>query len=297
MVELEWQISGDAAEVYERLFVPAIFGRWASQVATAACIGAADHVLDVGCGTGALTRVAADRVTKSGKTVGLDRNLGMLAVARRIRPEIEWREGDAKDLPFNDASFDAVVSQFALMYVGDRGAALSEMSRVLKPGGRLAVAVWGPIEHATSYLILTDIARRLCGDVAADVLTSPFVLGKKGDVLELFRSAGIDDVTVELHPGTMSFPSIATFVEAEIKGSPLAELLDGPRYLTLLAEAEEKLQQFKKAPANVVMPLYAVYRDSPESPMMSAAFTIRFDLSLTFWTAGGTSLAICASYG
>ena len=108
MAQSEWRVSGDAAEVYERLFVPAIFGRWASQVPAAVRIPPADH-----------------RVTRAGKIVGLDLDLGMLAVARRIKPEIEWREGDAKELPFNDAS-DAVVSQFALMYFNDRGTALSE---------------------------------------------------------------------------------------------------------------------------------------------------------------------------
>ena len=128
---------------------------------------------------------------------------------------------------------------------------------MLKPSGQLAVAVWGPFEHATSYVILTGIARRRCGDAAADVLTSPFVLGNKDDLLKLFISAGIDDVTVALHPGAMSFPSIATFVEAEIKGSPLAELLDEASHLALHTEAEERLQQFQTANGNVVMPLHA----------------------------------------
>jgi len=256
----EWQVTGDAAEVYERLFVPAIFGRWASQVTAAAHIGPADHVLDVGCGTGALARVAADYVTR-GKIVGVDRNPGMLAVARRVMPGIDWREGDAKELPFDNASFDVVMSQFALMYFAERRAALSEMMRVLKPGGRLAVAVWGPFEHATSYVILTDIAQRRCGDMAADVLKAPFVLGNQDELLALFKSAGIDDATVTLHSGTMSFPSIAIFVEAEIKGSPLAEELGAvpsdARYQALLAEAEEKLQQFQTADGNIVMPLDA----------------------------------------
>jgi SAM-dependent methyltransferase len=204
-----------------------------------------------------LARAAADRVTNTGKIIGLDRNPGMLAVARRTRPEIEWHEGDIKELPFDDAVFNVVVSQFALMYFNDRVAALSEMMRVLKPGGRLAVAVWGPFEHAISYVILTDIARRRCDDAAADVLTSPFVLGNKDDLLDLFRSAGIDDAMVELHPGLMSFPSIATFVEAEIKGSPLAELLDDSDYMALLTEAEERLQQFQTVHGDVVMPLNA----------------------------------------
>jgi ubiquinone/menaquinone biosynthesis C-methylase UbiE len=71
------------------------------------------------------------------------------------------------------------MSQFALMYFPDRTAALTEMVRVLRPGGRLAMAVWGPYERATSYVILTEITQRRCGQAAADVLMAPFALGDK----------------------------------------------------------------------------------------------------------------------
>ena len=111
----DFQISNDAAEVYERLFVPALVGQWAEQIAEAARIDAGDRVLDVGCGTGVLARAAADRVELAQQVTGLDRNEGMLAVARRVRPQIDWRQGDASALPFADNSFDVVVSQFALM--------------------------------------------------------------------------------------------------------------------------------------------------------------------------------------
>ena len=253
----DFQISNDAAEVYERLFVPALVGQWAEQIADAARIGANDRVLDVGCGTGVLARAAADRVELAKQVTGLDRNEGMLAVARRVRPQIDWRQGDASALPFADNSFDVVVSQFALMYFSDRTAALTEMMRVLKPGGRLAIAVWGPFECATSYIILTEIAQRRCGQAAADVLTAPFVLGDKERLVELFRSAGIDRIAIELRPGTMTFPSIATFVESEVKGSPMEPLLDETSYRALVSEAEEKLRPFRTDRGTVVMPLDA----------------------------------------
>ena len=102
-------------------FVPAIFGAWAGPVADAADIRAGDTVLDVGCGTGVLARETHRRVGHEGQVVGLDLNEGMLAVAARTGPNVEWRPvGDAASLPYEDTSFDVVVSQFALMYFPDQ---------------------------------------------------------------------------------------------------------------------------------------------------------------------------------
>jgi SAM-dependent methyltransferase len=235
-----WQVSGDAAEVYERCFVPAIFGQWAPRMADAARVASGDHVLDVGCGTGVLARTAADRVSADCQVTGLDRNAGMLAVARRLRPQIDWCQGDATQLPFADASYDVVMSQFALMYFPDRTAALREMVRVLRPQGRLALAVWGPFECATSYVILTQITLRRCGQAGADVLTAPFALGDRNKLVDLFNTAGIHDAVVTLLEGTMTYPAIDVFVETEVKGSPLETLLDAESYQGLMKEAQEK---------------------------------------------------------
>ncbi|MQW98023.1 methyltransferase domain-containing protein (plasmid) [Sinorhizobium fredii] len=100
-----WEVSSDAAEVYETCFVPAIFEAWAGPVADAAGIRTGNRVLDVGCGTGVLAREALRRVGQEGQVIGLDLNEGMLAVAPRAEPKIEWRQGDAASLPFKDASF------------------------------------------------------------------------------------------------------------------------------------------------------------------------------------------------
>jgi SAM-dependent methyltransferase len=252
-----WQVSGDAAEVYERCFVPAIFGGWAPQVADAARVASVDRVLDVGCGTGVLARAAADRVADESQVTGLDLNEGMLAVARRLRPQIDWRQGDATKLPLPVESYDVVMSQFSLMYFPDRSAAIKEMVRVLRPGGRLAVAVWGPYERATGYVILTEIAKRRCGQAAADVLTAPFVLGEENALRLLFQEAGVDEPNVELRKGIITFPSIDAFVQTEVKGSPLEALLDEESYRGLMQEAKEKLGQFCIEGGEVVMPMDA----------------------------------------
>jgi SAM-dependent methyltransferase len=252
-----WQVSTDAAEVYESCFVPAIFGAWAGVVADAAGIRTGNRVLDVGCGTGVLAREALRRVGEDGQVVGLDLNDGMLAVAERAEPKIEWRQGDAATLPFRDASFDVVVSQFALMYFPDRVASLSQMWRTLASAGRLAVAVWAPIEHAPGYRKLVDIAARHCGDEAAGVLAAPFVLGDRATLAKLFADGGISGAEVTLHEGSVRFPSVMEFIRIEVKGSPLADILSDDAMATLAAESARALAEFVAPSGEIIMPMDA----------------------------------------
>ena len=135
------QINRSAADVYEEFFVPALFLEPARLVARAGQIRPGQLVLDVACGTGVLARQIAQ---ESGPdcVIGIDRNEGMLSVARRLAPAISWQTGLAETLPFADSVFDRVVSQFGLMFFDDPTKALREMRRVVKTDGRMVVAVW-----------------------------------------------------------------------------------------------------------------------------------------------------------
>ena len=137
-------------------------------VAAEAGVQKGDRVLDVVCGTGALTLAAAEIAGPSGSVVGLDANPEMLAVARRKPVRIEWLEGTAEAMPLPDNSFDAVVSQFGFMFFEDKPQALGEMMRVLKPGGRLAVAVCDAVENSPGYRVFAQLLDRLFGKEVGD---------------------------------------------------------------------------------------------------------------------------------
>jgi ubiquinone/menaquinone biosynthesis C-methylase UbiE len=245
------QVSRDAAEVYDEFFVPALFQEWGARVADAARIQPGQRVLDVACGTGVLARAAAERVGASGGVIGLDINEGMLAVAARKSPQIEWRMGRAEALPFEDVYFHAVVSQFGLMFFEDRRAAIQEMVRVLRPGGRLAVAVWDSLDHTPGYAAMADLLDRLFGAEAANGLRAPFSLGDAAKLPSMFDHAGLTEVAVTTHTGTAHFPSIQDWVFTDIKGWVFADQLDDEQYALLLREAEQPLAPFVSADGQV----------------------------------------------
>jgi ubiquinone/menaquinone biosynthesis C-methylase UbiE len=257
MSEPSLQTLTDAAAVYEELFVPGMFGEWADLVADAADVGRGQRVLDVACGTGALARAVAARVGPGGSVTGLDLNPGMLSVAARIAPGITWQQGSAEALPFGDRSFDAVVSQFGLMFFTDRRAALQQMLRVMVPGGRLAVAVWGSLDDNPAYAAMDDLFRVHAGAKAAEALQLPFSLGDPNELRALFADAGISSARVTTHEGTVRFSDIRSMVRADVEGwFPVAGItLDKKEFEELVAEACRALKPYLAADGTVEFPM------------------------------------------
>jgi SAM-dependent methyltransferase len=235
------QLTGTAAEVYEEFFVPALFGEWSPRLCDALGVGKDTRVLDVACGTGSFAREALRR---SAAVTGLDRNPGMLAVAQQLDGVVDWREGMAENLPFDDASFQAVGCQFGLMFFEDRVKALAEMWRVTAPGGRLGVVVWDALERTPGYSAMVALLQRLFGDGTANGLRAPFVLGDSGGVQELFDAAGIADSKVDTLVGEARFPSIEGWVRTDVKGWTLADAIDDAQYTRLQKEAQAELAGF-----------------------------------------------------
>lgn len=255
MTSSQGQVSGSAAEVYERFYVPALLGALAPRLADAAGVATGDEVLDVACGTGIVSREAIRRVGAGGTVTGLDRNEGMLAVARRLEPRVAWREGVAEALPFEAASFDAVVCQFGLMFFQDRTRALREMWRVLRPSGRLAVAVWGPIEDAPGYVALARLVRRRMDDAAAAEIDAPFALGDEKPLLSIFEDAGVRGVAVQTVQTEARFPSLDEWMHVEIRGWTLAPRVDDALFAQLLADARREFASLVQKDGTVRFPL------------------------------------------
>ena len=253
MGEPTLQAQVDAANAYEALFVPALFGQWTPKVADAAQIKPGQRVLDVACGTGILAREIAPRIGSAGRVVGVDPSPGMVAVAKQLAPAIGWREGVAESLPFPDQSFDAVVSQFGLMFFTDRRQALREMLRVLTPGGRLAVAVWDSLDNMPAYASEVALLERMAGRQAADALRAPFVLGDRKDLATLFSEAGVASAQVTTHGGAAQFPSIRTMVEADLRGwlPVMGVILSEDQIDRILQEARQALSSYATADGEV----------------------------------------------
>lgn len=237
------QVAESAAQVYERFFVPALFGQWPDQVLRIAGVARGMSVLDVGCGTGVVARATLDRVGASGAVTGLDLNPGMLDVARGQTSAVSWVQGGAEEMPFDDDVFDAVVSQFALMFFADRGAALKEMSRVAHAEAPVAVVTWAGLDTTPGYVAMVDLLERLFGSARADALRAPFVLGT-AELLRETVSPHLDDVDVRRLEGRARFDSIEDWVHTDIRGWTLADSITREEYDVLLTSAERELSEF-----------------------------------------------------
>jgi ubiquinone/menaquinone biosynthesis C-methylase UbiE len=253
MTDPTLQAQIDAANAYEELMVPALFGEWAPRIADAARLRPARRALDVACGTGVLARETAARTGATGTVVGLDPAPGMLEVASRLAPALEWRQGVAESLPFPDESFDAVVSQFGLMFFRDRGAALREAVRVLTPEGRVAFAVWDSLDSMPAYATEVAVLERVAGERAADAVRAPFVLGNREGLAALFEDAGVASVAVTTDRGRAEFPSVRVMVEADLRGwlPVMGVVLSEEQIARTLDAAEDALAPYVTAAGTV----------------------------------------------
>lgn len=248
-----------AAEAYEKYLVPPVFGPWAEFLVGLAEPRRGERVLDVACGTGAATKLAAQRV---GDAVGVDIDAGMIEVARRHRElenfVIDWRCGDACHLDFADATFDLCLCLQGLQHFTERERALEEMRRVLKPSGRLIAAVWARIED-TPGLNAVRLALE-AEQIDASAFRRPFALGDPGALEALVRCTGFRRVDVRLHERPACFASVEAFLLALSVGSAASgvalQQVSRERWSAFSAGVQERLARFVR-PDGLIFPYRA----------------------------------------
>lgn len=217
---------GSAPDNYERYFVPAIGGPLARDLVDRAALRPGERVLDVACGTGIVTRLAAEQVGATGTVTGLDINPGMLAVARSVastETPIDWQEASVEAIPLPDATFDVVLCQMGLQFVADKPAALREMRRVLVPGGRLLLNTPGPTPPL--FAIFAEELESHVAPGLADFVHAVFSLHDPDELTRLLHGAGFGDVIVEHPTRRLRLPPPEDFMWQYIHSTPMADVV------------------------------------------------------------------------
>lgn len=246
-----WVVSGSGPETYESNQVPSVFLPLAKEFLTRVRLNAGDRVLDVACGTGIVSRLAAPIVGSSGRVVGADFNAGMLDVARKMQPAhgatIEWQQADAGALPLGSGEFDVVLCQQGMQFFPDKLGALKEMNRVLSQGGRAALSVWRSTEHSPFNKAQTAVLIKHLGPDVESMSVAPFSLGEKEELRSLMHAAGFKDVKVEeltimrkMQPPEISIPEALNSIPL---GARIAAL-DANSRSAIVGEMTEALAEF-----------------------------------------------------
>ena len=226
-----WQVDANAPEAYEQYMVPALFAPWAQDLLAHAALRSGERVLDVACGTGVAAKLAVTHVGATGRVVGVDLNRGMLDVAGAQTSlngaNVEWHEGDANALPFEDAAFDAVLCQQGLQFFPERATALREVNRVLAPSGRFVVSVWRPLSCNPYQRLLGDALEKHIGTEAANGWRAAQSLGDAEELRNFLVEAGFEDVHISIAIVAMRTPSLDTFIPGQIAASPWAGTVAG----------------------------------------------------------------------
>jgi len=265
------------AESYQEYYGPAIFQPLAEELMALAQPQAGERILDIACGTGIATRLAAEIATKPERVVGVDLNPGMIAVAESLPVPvgipIEWRQGDGTALDIPSDAFDLVLCQQGLQFFPDRSAGIREMHRVLSPGGRVALAVWQGHDHHPLYEALSDIEvphlEAFDIGVTREDTLAPFSLGDADELRGLLEDAGFQDIEIVPRTVAVRFSDADHFVE-RLESAYAAVI---PQFVEDPAKFEAYLAEVSDESRSIV----EQYRDGDEvvTPMHTHIATAR----------------------
>ncbi len=204
----------------------------------AVAAGPGVRLLDVACGPG---DAAAEAVKRGANTTGMDFAAAMVEEAGRLQPGVEFRTGDAEDLPFDDAVFDAVVINFGVLHFARPDRAIAEAHRVLRPGGRLAFTAWAPPEQCEGFaIVLNAIEAHGRMDVVLPEGPPFFRFADHDECRRVLSATGFSHAAVRELPMRWRLPAPEALLDAFLEGGVRTRGL-------LLAQTPEALAAIRVA--------------------------------------------------
>ena len=247
MANDKFQLTNEAALKYDSHSVPAMFAPLARATMEKVDLPPSAHVIDIACGTGALTREIASCLKGKGRIVGVDLNETMINVARENQPEsnhnIEWYAADVCKIPCEDDCFDFGFIQQGLQFFPNKAASLKEVHRVLRSDGQLVLTCWREVSPFNGAL--ADALERHIGETAATKARAPFSFRDGNVITKLLHDAGFEIVLHEavilerrfddLYSQIMALP-----IEADLRqaGETIVE--------TVVTEVSAELSQYDR---------------------------------------------------
>src|SRR5215471_1659926 len=254
---------GSIPENYDRGLGPILFADYDEHTARLVAGYAPSRVLETGAGTGIVTRRLRDLLPATARLIATNLNAPMLDVARwkfRADEMVEFQPADATALPFSDASFDAVVCQFGVMFFPDKDKGYREAHRVLVGGGRYLFSVWDSHRHNPIGRLITDILARFFPQDPPQFYQVPFSYHRLDPIKNSLAAAGFTDLRIAVLSLSKIVPDVATYARALVLGNPLVDQIRArggvvsERIIEALAEAVPR--EFGNDPVSI--PLQAI---------------------------------------
>ncbi|HEX4016137.1 MAG TPA: class I SAM-dependent methyltransferase [Frankiaceae bacterium] len=236
-------------EVYDRALGPALFAPFAAHLAGLMEPHAPRRLLELAAGTGIATAQLVKALPACAITA-TDLNPAMVAWTSERLAGPSWAQADAQLLQFADGSFDAVVSQFGVMFFPDKPAAFAESARVLEPGGLMVFSVWDVVEGSPFPAAMVDSLNAVLADPPTFIVRVPHGYADPVQIADDLRAGGLEPESIDRVVLRGSSPSARTLTEGFCLGTPLRFALQecGPLDELTEALAEEMTQRLGPGP-------------------------------------------------
>lgn len=225
MISADKVFAGSIPEFYDTYLVPLIFQTYADDLAARVAAIGPMSVLETAAGSGVVPRALIQRLRPDARYVITDLSQPMLDHAAKRQPpdtRIEWRQADALELPFDDASFDVVLCQYGAMFFPDRSKGYSEARRVLKSGGSFFFTVWDKIENNEFAAVVADAAATVFPDNPPQFLArTPYGYFDHDQIRADLNQAGFSEASILRKEATSRAPSARQVAIAYCQGTPL----------------------------------------------------------------------------